>query len=243
MATCSLCHLKWQESCRSFWFASCVSNDLQCQLALNLKQQNALVAPLNFLLSFQTQPIPIPLAPLSTLVPRLRCSVEGLNQELEAMLICQPTHTQPRVNGTSSSSTCCLPAKLHKLQVFFVFLVFLSSMTFQTATGLPSHCRAPTAEAAVGLRVTLPQHHCLPPPSLQVPRHPTCLSSHSPLNLLHLTCSKVCGGHWPFSPNAWLRFTAWNKWKRQHLKTKKTRLSFTSKLISWEGCGGTLQNR
>ncbi|XP_061667051.1 protein FAM117A-like [Syngnathoides biaculeatus] len=40
----------------------------------------------------QTQPIPIPLAPLSTLVPRLRCSVEGLNQELEGMFICQPGH-------------------------------------------------------------------------------------------------------------------------------------------------------
>ncbi|XP_077359041.1 protein FAM117A-like isoform X2 [Festucalex cinctus] len=38
----------------------------------------------------QTQPIPIPLAPLSRLVPRLRCSVEGLNQELEGMFVCQP---------------------------------------------------------------------------------------------------------------------------------------------------------
>ncbi|XP_072230288.1 protein FAM117A-like [Leuresthes tenuis] len=38
----------------------------------------------------QTQPIPIPLTPLSTLVPRLRCSVEGLNQELEGMFISQP---------------------------------------------------------------------------------------------------------------------------------------------------------
>ncbi|XP_033181651.1 protein FAM117A-like isoform X2 [Mastacembelus armatus] len=44
--------------------------------------------------STQTQPIPIPLAPLSTLVPRLRCSVEGLNQELEGMFICQPPHPQ-----------------------------------------------------------------------------------------------------------------------------------------------------
>ncbi|XP_072311908.1 protein FAM117A-like [Eucyclogobius newberryi] len=39
----------------------------------------------------QTKPIPIPLAPLLTLVPRLRCSVEGLNQELEGMFICQPS--------------------------------------------------------------------------------------------------------------------------------------------------------
>ncbi|XP_041830826.1 protein FAM117A-like [Melanotaenia boesemani] len=38
----------------------------------------------------QTQPTPIPLTPLSTLVPRLRCSVEGLNQELEGMFISQP---------------------------------------------------------------------------------------------------------------------------------------------------------
>nr|XP_020495082.1 protein FAM117A-like [Labrus bergylta] len=45
----------------------------------------------------QTQPIPIPLSPLSTLVPRLRCSVEGLNQELEGMFICQPPHPQPRL--------------------------------------------------------------------------------------------------------------------------------------------------
>ncbi|KAI3365282.1 hypothetical protein L3Q82_010370 [Scortum barcoo] len=44
----------------------------------------------------QTQPVPIPLAPLSTLVPRLRCSVEGLNQELEGMFICQSPHPQLR---------------------------------------------------------------------------------------------------------------------------------------------------
>ncbi|KAL6095046.1 fam117a [Pungitius sinensis] len=45
----------------------------------------------------QTPPISIPLAPLSTLVPRLRCSVEGLNQELEGMFICQPLHPQHRL--------------------------------------------------------------------------------------------------------------------------------------------------
>ncbi|XP_051925421.1 protein FAM117A-like [Hippocampus zosterae] len=44
--------------------------------------------------SAQTQPVAIPLAPLSTLVPRLRCSVEGLNQELEGMFVCQPGHRQ-----------------------------------------------------------------------------------------------------------------------------------------------------
>uniref|UniRef100_A0A8D3E0M4 Cytochrome c oxidase subunit NDUFA4-like n=1 Tax=Scophthalmus maximus TaxID=52904 RepID=A0A8D3E0M4_SCOMX len=47
--------------------------------------------------STQTQSTPIPLAPLSTLVPRLRCSVEGLNQELEGMFICQPLHPQHRL--------------------------------------------------------------------------------------------------------------------------------------------------
>nr|XP_019960403.1 PREDICTED: protein FAM117A-like [Paralichthys olivaceus] len=45
----------------------------------------------------QTQSVPVPLAPLSTLVPRLRCSVEGLNQELEGMFICQPPHPQHRL--------------------------------------------------------------------------------------------------------------------------------------------------
>ncbi|KAF3704429.1 Protein FAM117A [Channa argus] len=49
------------------------------------------------LVTTQTQPIPIPLAPLSTLVPRLRCSVEGLNQELEGMFICHPAHPQHRL--------------------------------------------------------------------------------------------------------------------------------------------------
>uniref|UniRef100_A0A3B5KMU5 Family with sequence similarity 117 member Ab n=1 Tax=Takifugu rubripes TaxID=31033 RepID=A0A3B5KMU5_TAKRU len=51
----------------------------------------------------QTRPIPIPLAPLSTLVPPLRCSVEGLNQELEGMFICQPPHPQHRVTLTNTS--------------------------------------------------------------------------------------------------------------------------------------------
>lgn len=44
----------------------------------------------------QTKPIAIPLAPLSTLAPRLRCSVEGLNQELEGMFICQPSPAHQR---------------------------------------------------------------------------------------------------------------------------------------------------
>lgn len=79
----------------------------------------------------QTQPIPIPLAPLSTLVPRLRCSVEGLNQELEAMLICQPPHTQHRVMVSSSQHTKCvkrLHAKpLHKLNTVACFFLLSSS--------------------------------------------------------------------------------------------------------------------
>ncbi|TNN46759.1 Protein FAM117A [Liparis tanakae] len=50
----------------------------------------------------QTQPISIPLAPLSTLVPRLRCSVEGLNQELEGMFICQPLHPPHRNEAEAS---------------------------------------------------------------------------------------------------------------------------------------------
>ncbi|XP_024140925.1 protein FAM117A [Oryzias melastigma] len=65
----------------------------------------------------QNQPIPIPLTPLSTLVPPLRCSVEGLNQELEGMFISQPLLPQHRFleipdghrapipsNGSSSGS-------------------------------------------------------------------------------------------------------------------------------------------
>ncbi|XP_034049503.1 protein FAM117A-like isoform X2 [Thalassophryne amazonica] len=44
----------------------------------------------------QTKPIPIP-AFLSTLVPPLHCSVEGLNQELEGMFICQSQHHQHRL--------------------------------------------------------------------------------------------------------------------------------------------------
>uniref|UniRef100_A0A3Q2QGD5 Protein FAM117A-like n=1 Tax=Fundulus heteroclitus TaxID=8078 RepID=A0A3Q2QGD5_FUNHE len=45
----------------------------------------------------QTQPVPIPLSPLSTLVPRLRCSVEGLNQELEGMFISPSPPPQHRL--------------------------------------------------------------------------------------------------------------------------------------------------
>lgn len=54
----------------------------------------------------QTQPIPIPPAPLSTLVPPLRCSVEGLNQELEGMFISQSLHPLQRVINTYRAHTC-----------------------------------------------------------------------------------------------------------------------------------------
>uniref|UniRef100_G3NVL2 Family with sequence similarity 117 member Aa n=1 Tax=Gasterosteus aculeatus aculeatus TaxID=481459 RepID=G3NVL2_GASAC len=64
--------------------------------------------PLNLFLRPQTPPISIPLPPLSTLVPRLRCSVEGLNQELEGMFICQPLHRPHRVPVT------CPPHMRHK---------------------------------------------------------------------------------------------------------------------------------
>nr|XP_020479046.1 protein FAM117A-like [Monopterus albus] len=57
----------------------------------------------------QTQPIPIPLPPLSTLVPRLRCSVEGLNQELEGMFVCQPPHPQHRLLDVPDGHRAPLP--------------------------------------------------------------------------------------------------------------------------------------
>lgn len=79
----------------------------------------------------QTQPIPIPLAPLSTLVPRLRCSVEGLNQELEAMLICQSPHSQHGVMVSSSQHTKCVKGlhanQLHNLNTIACFLLLSSS--------------------------------------------------------------------------------------------------------------------
>uniref|UniRef100_A0A3Q1I1Q8 Protein FAM117A-like n=1 Tax=Acanthochromis polyacanthus TaxID=80966 RepID=A0A3Q1I1Q8_9TELE len=57
----------------------------------------------------QTQPIPIPLAPLSTLVPRLRCSVEGLNQELEGMFISQTPHPQQRLHEVPDGHRAPVP--------------------------------------------------------------------------------------------------------------------------------------
>lgn len=116
----------------------------------------------------------------------------------------------------------------------------------QTATGLPSPCRpAAPAAAAVGLRATLPQHHCLPLPSRRVPRHPTYLSSHTPLKMLHLTCTKVCfqvlrQSLTFFSElNAKLSFTAWNGWESQHkvrkLQVQKNKPSFINYIQVDEG--------
>ncbi|XP_035261732.1 protein FAM117A-like [Anguilla anguilla] len=44
----------------------------------------------------QTMPLPIPLTPLSKLTPRLRHSVEGLNQELEGVFVCGTPDEQHR---------------------------------------------------------------------------------------------------------------------------------------------------
>ncbi|KAJ0015954.1 hypothetical protein NQD34_014244 [Periophthalmus magnuspinnatus] len=89
---------------------------------------------------------PIPLTPLSTLVPKLRCSVEGLNQELEGMFFCQPSPalqkflevpdghrapipshscssgsqsdqaSTPLSSSSTSSSPCCSPTGTSTLQ-------------------------------------------------------------------------------------------------------------------------------
>ncbi|KAJ8364430.1 hypothetical protein SKAU_G00132610 [Synaphobranchus kaupii] len=50
----------------------------------------------------QTMPLPIPLRPLSRLTPRLCHSVEGLNQELEGVFVCETLEEQHR--GCSSGS-------------------------------------------------------------------------------------------------------------------------------------------
>lgn len=65
----------------------------------------------NHLGAAQTKPIPIPLAPLSTLVPRLRCSVEGLNQELEGMFICQPSPVPQRFQEVPDGRRAPLPSQ------------------------------------------------------------------------------------------------------------------------------------
>lgn len=65
----------------------------------------------SYLGAAQTKPIPIPLAPLSTLVPRLRCSVEGLNQELEGMFICQPSSVHQRFQEVPDGRRAPLPSQ------------------------------------------------------------------------------------------------------------------------------------
>ncbi|XP_061088782.1 protein FAM117A-like [Conger conger] len=45
----------------------------------------------------QTMPLPVPLTPLSKLTPRLRHSVEGLNQELEGVFVCETPEEQHRI--------------------------------------------------------------------------------------------------------------------------------------------------
>ncbi|KAM3860045.1 protein FAM117A-like [Diretmus argenteus] len=57
----------------------------------------------------QTQPVSIPLTPLSRLAPRLRCSVEGLNQELEGMFICQLPPHQHRLHEVPDGHRAPLP--------------------------------------------------------------------------------------------------------------------------------------
>ena len=158
----------------------------------------------------QTQPIPIPLAPLSTLVPRLRCSVEGLNQELEGMFICQPTHQQHRVPLTSpppNKRMCKRIRKyltqiktwrfLNRLLLMLIkqckrccFLSWLSSLRFQTDTGLRSLRRA----AAADLRVTPPSPHLsphLPPPPHPAPLPPTSPAPCPIVKMHFLTRTKV----------------------------------------------------
>lgn len=58
-----------------------------------------------------TPPIPIPFAPLTTLVPRLRCSVEGLNQELEGMFICQSSPAQHRLLEVPDGRRAPIPSQ------------------------------------------------------------------------------------------------------------------------------------
>ncbi|KAF7204424.1 protein FAM117A isoform X2 [Nothobranchius furzeri] len=115
----------------------------------------------------QTQPIPIPLSPLSTLVPRLRCSVEGLNQELEGMFISQsplplnrllevpdghrapvPLHsysiasqrdcaTTPLSSSSTSSSPCSSPQLHPSGFTDGAEMCFLSPLSSQDEADLP----------------------------------------------------------------------------------------------------------
>lgn len=141
-------------------------------------------------LCWQTQPIPIPLSPLSTLFPRLRCSVEGLNQELEGMFISQSPPPQHRVGVSntprhmhtqrSSGTTLQAPGQANGCWCYILKSANSrpdSSSRSQTVTVLQSLC---TALAEV-LRMTAPSHPSLlrppplprpaPPPSFKTPTH------------------------------------------------------------------------
>ncbi|XP_054914042.1 glucocorticoid-induced transcript 1 protein-like [Poeciliopsis prolifica] len=85
----------------------------------------------------QTQPVPIPLSPLSTLVPRLRCSVEGLNQELEGMFISQSPPSQHRLLEVPDGHRA--PVPLHSCSS--------STQSDRTTTPLSSssNCSSPCA--------------------------------------------------------------------------------------------------
>uniref|UniRef100_A0A3P8PET9 Family with sequence similarity 117 member Aa n=1 Tax=Astatotilapia calliptera TaxID=8154 RepID=A0A3P8PET9_ASTCA len=84
----------------------------------------------------QTQPIPIPPAPLSTLVPPLRCSVEGLNQELEGMFISQSLHPLQRVIITYRAHTCLFTQHGHVKMFRYIGISFsqMFSLLFSGST-------------------------------------------------------------------------------------------------------------
>uniref|UniRef100_A0A3B3YWB1 Family with sequence similarity 117 member Aa n=1 Tax=Poecilia mexicana TaxID=48701 RepID=A0A3B3YWB1_9TELE len=88
----------------------------------------------------QTQPVPIPLSPLSTLVPRLRCSVEGLNQELEGMFISQSPPPQHRVGLLEVPDGHRAPVPLHSC-----------SSGSQSSTSAFQRCTPPQISSSPGL--------------------------------------------------------------------------------------------
>ncbi|XP_034415087.1 protein FAM117A [Cyclopterus lumpus] len=94
----------------------------------------------------QTQPISIPLAPLSTLVPRLRCSVEGLNQELEGMFICQPLHPPHRLLEVPDGHRAPVPPQSCSSgsQSDMATTPFSSSSSFSSSSYSSSSSSSPT---------------------------------------------------------------------------------------------------
>uniref|UniRef100_A0A3B5QC82 Glucocorticoid-induced transcript 1 protein-like n=1 Tax=Xiphophorus maculatus TaxID=8083 RepID=A0A3B5QC82_XIPMA len=95
----------------SFCFYSSAGYNSGFKWPSSLKKTN--FSELGTCLCPQTQPVPIPLSPLSTLVPRLRCSVEGLNQELEGMFISQSPPPQHRVGLLEVPDGHRAPVPLH----------------------------------------------------------------------------------------------------------------------------------